>query len=374
MSNYRLNPLENIDENRDRIIENTKYRMNMMVKKPQRNSWKPALITIFACLLFLVIASPYLQQTFQGENHFSIRKVVIPHVPYDSLIKSFYIDESNELIYSTDQGIYSFNVEKDESKQLVNTHEIGRVFELTASAKWLIWVSPVHEKKEIHILNRKNNELKTVENKYFYGLHLSGDTLIYLGSNQGKTSYLTMALDSLKESVLHEMKGEGANSQPAIDKNLIVIPETLTINKEKETMVYVYDFRLQKQIATYTFPYKIAQNIQIQNDTIFAYLLNGKDPGVLGLINMYSGKFEVLYMPVVSNAYATDGRYFALSVARNESDTVQLFREENNKLQIVSTLPSIKERLVKPRFTSEGTFLLNGEGKDLAMYIIQFDE
>jgi hypothetical protein len=369
-----MNPLKNIDKNRNRIIEETKDRMKLIEKKPQRNSWKPTLITILACLLFIIIASPNLQQAFQGKDNFSIKKVVIPKVPYDSLISSFYIDESTELIYSTDQGIYSFSVEKNQSKQLVNTTDIGRVFELTASAKWLIWTYPGNNKQEIHILNRKTNELKTVKNNYFNGFNLHGDTLIYMGVNQGKPSYFTLALDSLKEKLLHEMIGEGASSQPAIYDNLIVIPETFTVDNKKETLVYVYDFRIHKQIATFTFPYKIAENILLQNDTIFAYLWNGKETGVVGGIDINTGELTIFKQPAAANAYATDGTHFALSVADKESDTVQIFKKENEKLEFLSRFPAIKERLVNPRFTSEGTLLLNGEGKDFAMYIIRFED
>ncbi|WP_251554021.1 hypothetical protein [Neobacillus muris] len=375
MSNYRLNPLKNIDVNRNRIIEKTRNRMKQMEAKPQRNFRRPAFITILACFLCIIIASPYLEHTFQGNtNHFSIKKVVIPNVPYDSLIKSFYIDTSSELIYSTEQGIYSFNLEKNESKQLIDTREVGRVLELAASSKWLIWASPENNKQVIHILNRQTHELKMAENQYFNGLYLYRDTLIYMGIDQGKPSYYTIALDTLKENVLHEINGESSNSQPSIDKNLIVIPETLTTNHKSETVVYVYDLNLHKQIGSYTFPYKIAENILLKKDTVFAYLWNGKETGAVGGIDMNTGKLTILKQPAAANAYATDGTHFALSAADEESDTVQLFMKKKEKLTLLSSFPSIKERLVKPRFTSEGTLLLNGEGKDSAMYIIRFDD
>jgi hypothetical protein len=345
-----------------------------MEAKPQRNFWKPTFITILACLLCFIIASPYLEQAFQGNNNFSINKVVIPNVPYDSLINSFYIETSNELIYSTEQGIYSFNLEKNESKQLINTREVGRVLELAASSKWLIWAAPENNKQVLHILNRQTHELKITENRYFAGLYLYGNTLIYMGIKQGKPGYFTTELDTLKENLLHEINGEGSNSQPSINKNLIVISETLTTDNKQETVVYVYDLNMHKQIGSYTFPYNIAQNILLQNETIFAYLWNGKETGVVGGIDMNTGKLTIFKQPVAANAYATDGTHFALSVAGKESDTVQLFMKDNEKLRFLSRFPSINERLVNPRFSSEGTLLLNGEGKDLAMYIIRFDE
>jgi hypothetical protein len=248
---------------------------------------------------------------------------------------------------------------------------VVRPHTFAASLKWLIWAAPENNKQVIHIYNRQTQELKMAESQYFHGLFLYGDILIYMGIEQGQPNYYTLALDTLKEKVLHEIIGEGSNSQPSIYKNQIAIAETQTMNNKQETVVHVYDLDRHKQLGSYTFPYKIAENIQFQNDTIYAYLWNGKETGVVGGMDIKSGKLTIFKQPAAANAYATDGAYFALSVADEESNTVEVFKKENEKLKFLSRFPTIKERLVNPRFTSEGTLILNGEGKDLAMYIIR---
>jgi hypothetical protein len=377
MSDYRLNSLKNIEENKNRIIEKTRNSIkNEEIQTKHRQKYvRPAFITLLASLLCIVIASSYVQQALRSDDPFSVDKVVIPNVPYDSLISSFYIDESGELIYSTAQGIYSFNVKQNKAKQLVDTSETGRVYELTASTKWLIWAAPVNKgQQQIHILNRETTELKMAKNNYFFGLYLDGDTLIYLGTGQDKPSYNTIALNSMKENVLHELKGDGAMSEPVIKDNLIAIPETLSSNDKKETMVYVYDLQTEEQVSTYTFPNDRVENIQLQNNTLFGYLWDDQGTGKVVSIDMASNELNNLETEVDTNAYSTDGKHFAFSVKKGDSDTVQLFRKEEDKLNLSSTLPSIRERLVRPRFTSKGTLLLNGEGEDFAMYIIRFEE
>ena len=68
------------------------------------------------------------------------------------------------------------------------------------------------------------------------------------------------------------------------------------------------------------------------------------------------------------NAFATDGKNFTVSVQKGDSDNVQLFGEEEGELVCTST----SERLVNPRFTEQGTLVINGEGADRAMYLIRF--
>lgn len=52
---------------------------------------------------------------------------------------------------------------------------------------------------------------------------------------------------------------------------------------------------------------------------------------------------------------------------------MQLLENKDGKLKRVSPIPSIKERLVLPRFTEAETLVVNGEGLDRAMYLIRFE-
>jgi hypothetical protein len=87
---------------------------------------------------------------------------------------------------------------------------------------------------------------------------------------------------------------------------------------------------------------------------------------------MNSNEFTMFETSVGVDAYATDGQHFALSEQKGNSNTVQLFEVDEGKLKRTSSLPSIQEILVKPRFTEEGTLIVNGEGPDRAMYLIRY--
>ena len=99
MTNYRLTPLQNTAEHKRRIIERARKNMQAPPPTKQRKQMHmPAVIAALTVLLALFLAVPYVQQAFFGKQNFTIEKVVIPNVPYDSLIKSTYIEETNEFV------------------------------------------------------------------------------------------------------------------------------------------------------------------------------------------------------------------------------------------------------------------------------------
>ena len=98
----------------------------------------------------------------------------------------------------------------------------------------------------------------------------------------------------------------------------------------------------------------------------------GDDKPIIGEIDMESGQFHAYKTSFGVHDYATNGEHFAISVQKGDSNTVWLFENKDGTLKRISTLPSIKERLVLPRFTEAGTLVVNGEGPDRAMYLIRF--
>ncbi len=375
MTNYRLTPLQNTSEHKRRIIE--RARNNMQTPPKQRKQMRmPAVIAALTFMLALFLAVPFIQQAFFGKQNFTIEKVVIPNVPYDSLINSTYIEETNEFVYSTDTGFYAFDVEKKQASLLVNTSEVGRIFDYAVSENWLVWGQPVENVEKMHVYNRQTHEVSVLETDYFYGIELKNDTIIYLSLREQNISpnYMTMNLKTGHSQMLREFKG-GSNSRPTIDGNYIAISERIDKDEPVTTTVSVHDFETAKNIGSYSFPYEIAQNILLKGDKIFGLLWNEDEmkPAVVGMIDMATNEFQELDISVGVDDYATDGQHFAISVAKGESNTVQLFELEGTKLKRVSTLPKIKERLVKPRFTEQGTLVVNGEGPDKAMYLIKYE-
>lgn len=49
---------------------------------------------------------------------------------------------------------------------------------------------------------------------------------------------------------------------------------------------------------------------------------------------------------------------------------MQLYKMAGTELEEVPAFAAIEERLVRQRFTDEGTLVVNGEAEDRAMYIL----
>lgn len=72
--------------------------------------------------------------------------------------------------------------------------------------------------------------------------------------------------------------------------------------------------------------------------------------------------------------YAVFNDYVALSVPVKESNTVKLYKIEGSNVKKMPTFNNIKERLVKPRFTVNGSLIVNGEGDKFPMYLQNVEE
>lgn len=376
MTNYRLTPLKHTEENRQRIIDKTRGNMQKPPMRKSSKTWIPAVITTIALFMAIFLAVPYMQQAFFDERSFTIEKVVIPNVPYDSLITSTYLDETNEFIYNTANGFFAFDVEAQGETLLVDTSEVGRIFDYAVSKDWLVWAQPVDNVGKIHVLNRETHEVNVVEAPYFYGIQLQGDTVVYTGFQDNKPYTFTLNLNNGASQILREIDGEGSGSWPAFEGNQVVFSEVFKMEDGKNTVVTVYDFETKQNLESYILPYEFVEDILIKGDKLYSYLWNGNDdePVVIGFIDRTTGEFHVVETSVGINGYATDGKHFAISIPKGDSDTVQLFELQEGELKLLSKLPSIRERLVLPRFTEQGTLVVNGEGMDKAMYLIRFNK
>lgn len=374
MTNYRLTPLKNTEENRQRIIEKTRGNMQKPpIRKPNK-TWTPVVITTIALFMAVFLAVPYMQQAFFAERNFTIEKVVIPNVQYTSLVDSTYLDETNEFIYNTENGFYAFDVDKSEKTLLVDAPQVFRDY--AVSKDWLVWAQPVNDENKIHILNRKTHEVSVVEVDYFYGIYLQGDTVIYAGDQDGRRYYFKLNLNEGTSKVLHEMDGEGSDSRPAFEGNQVVFSEVFKMEDGKNTVVTVHEMETKRKLESYIFPYDIAENLMLKGDKIYSSLWNENDdePAAIGFIDRATGEFHVVETSVGIHDYATDGEHFAIAVEKGGSNTVQLFKLQEGELKLLSKLSFIRERLVLPRFTEQGTLVVNGEGRDKAMYLIRFDK
>ena len=374
--NYRLTPLRDISENKKRIIEQTRKRMQVPPLKTKGYIRLPMIIAAFTLFVALFLGTPYLQQAFFNKYDFTIEKVIIPGVEYSSFLNSTYIDETNEFVYSTEKGFYSFDVKKKESTLLVDTSEIGSIYGYYVSPKWLIWSQPVDDESKPHILNRQTGEIHIADVNFFYEVALQGDTFIYAGDDKGESYFYTLNLNDFTTQPLHLLLKTGSSSGSPIEGNKIAIVNEVNENGKKETLITVYDFVKHEQLGSYTIPYKNVQSISLKGDKIYGYIWDTKENNApfIGVIDLNTNEFNKIKSKIEVNDYATDGEHFAVAVKKNESDSVQLFDLQDGQLQQISKLNSIKERLVKPIFTEQGTLVVNGEGSDHAMYLIRFEK
>lgn len=376
MTNYRLTPLGDTSENKKRIIEQARKKMHKPIKRPRQNG-ASILIAVLTLFVVIFLGGPYVQQAFFSKQNFTIEKVVFPNIPYDSLINSTYIDETNEFIYSTDNGFYSFDVANKQQSLIIETP--NRIFDYAVSDKWLVWSQAVENELKIHSFNRQTHEIKVYESDYFYGIELKIDTLIFMGltiidGNSSIASYKMLDLNTAQTEMLREFEG-GSNSRPTIDGSRIAISENMETESGMSTVITIQDFEKRKDIGNYVLPYQYVQNLLLKNNKVYGYMWNDGDdkPAIIGAIDIESGQFQQFKTSVGVDSYATDGEHFAIGVQKGDSNTVQLFENEKGVLKRISSLPSIKERLVMPRFTEQGTLIVNGEAPDRAMYIIRFE-
>lgn len=368
MTNYRLTPLQDTAAQRKRIIEQARKKMQRSSEKTTLKK-RPIIVIALAFLLTLFLAGSYIQQAIFNKIDYSIEKVIIPNVPYDSLITSTYIDETNEFIYNTATGFYAYDVEEKKVTLLVDTTEIGRIYDYGASEDWLVWEQPVNNKSKIHVLNRHTKNLEILEINYSFGIELQGDTIVYTSLGDGKAYYKKYNLQNAANEPIHELSGEGSRSRPAIDRSKLAISEL----SAKETVVNVYDFSENKLLNSVAFPYKYIETLSLKGSKLYGYAWEEGKQAVIGEIDLTTGEFQKLKTIERIDGFATDGRHFAIAVQKGDSNSVQLFSLQDQELKRISKLSTIKERLVKPRFTKQGTLIVNGEGKDLAMYVIKFE-
>lgn len=341
-----------------------------------KRNWIPVLIAVFTLVVALILAGPSMYKALFNKQDFTIEKVVIPETAYNALINSTYLDETNEFIYRTESGFYSFDVASKQQTQLVETTNWG--YDYGVSENWLVWAQPVENEQKLHVLNRKANEIRIYESDYFHGIEVKDDTLIFMGvtkinGNSSSVAYKMMDLKTGEIKELRKLDGEGSNSRPAIDGSRIAISERVELESGMSTVITVQDFKEINNVGNYGVPYKSVQNVLLKGNKIYGHMWNeGDDEPFIGAIDMESGQFHEFKTSFGVHDYATDGEHFAVSVQKGESDTVWLFENKDGTLKRISTLPSIKERLVLPRFTEAGTLVVNGEGPERAMYLIRF--
>ncbi|MGI2328490.1 hypothetical protein [Planococcus sp. YIM B11945] len=305
----------------------------------------------------------------------TLQAVVIPDHPYPVLINAEYADEKGALIYSDEQRIYSFAISTQTETVLAEAAKNAKIREIAFENEWVVWQEVVEKdgvgSSSLNILNQESGEIETIENVDVSALAIDGDMLSYLAIGVEFTipAYKLLNLQTLEEPFEHVLVGVGSNSRPSFEEGLLVIPERVEKADMTETTFWVYQADDQSRIDEYTVPYEAAVNVTLTDGKIFAQLSNEENTiSVLGYIDLATGKLVEIKTPEFLD-YAVYGKYVALRIPKGETDTVKLFEIEGRGVKELQAFNSVKERLVKPRFSEAGTLLVNGEGATLSMYL-----
>lgn len=353
------------DDRKQKIVRAAHRRLD--AKPSRRRRLAPPLVAVAVVGMMLFLFFPQIQSILENGTvqddlaEQGIQKAVIPGVEYANLINAVYVDVGNELIYTDGNDIFSFSLESQQAVRIIEGtggHIAGVT--LDANEKWLLWESD----GVLYVLNRETEDVQTIEDYFGMGM-LAGDVVLY-GSPDETFSIHKLSLTTGNKTVLHTYAGQTDIYGPSIYEGEAVFPEKL---ENGQTRFTIYDLHSGSETERYELPYAWIDQTQLTAGRIFTEVSRDSSDLKLGYIDRKDGKFHELKTPAYS-AFAVSEPYAALSVISGESGTVQLFTVEDDELKMLPRLQQMKERLVKPRI-SGGKLIVNGEGPERAMYIIE---
>lgn len=301
-----------------------------------------------------------------------LQKLVVPGHEYDVLIRSIYNEYSGELILNDNEKIYAYDPEKNEETILVDLDEGTRSFQFDTEGKWLAWEEFSDEEALLKIMNLETEEVETIEDIAVMDLLIEGDRLVY-GRMGGEDtpSYHSVDLNTMEIVTVHEMAGNEMG--PAvIGENMLGIPDLESEEDPRSSGFFIYnleDNALIKRIAS-PYPYETNSMVINNNRIYMEFYSEDRADFFLGYIDIESE--EVMEIPAPKSwEFAVYGDYLAVSEMIDEDSTdLHLYKMSGNELEEMPAFSEIDERLVRPRFTEEGTLVVNGEGDDLGMYLL----
>ena len=357
------------NERKNKILNEASHRLaHKSLSSPRK--FKPLLIGIAIAGLSVFLSFPYLQEwsedrAFQQSTNDSLVEVTIPDVEYPSLIRAEYVDATKEMIYTDNDGIYSYSKDSETKRILVEPKDNAGIFELAVNENWLVW-EEIHSSK-MYVLNRMNNEIKEYLEVSTGDYHLE-ENILTLRDDVNHV-YKSINLTSFKETEILDLTGDGSNSSASVSDGTMAIPERFKLENEVRTKLHLYDLDNQESRGEYVVPFENAEFVSFTDGKIYSQLSNEGDmSSKLAYIDLKDGRLYELEAPPFGE-FAVYKNYVALSVKWKEYNTVKLYEITGNTLKELKTFNHIKERLVRPRFTNEGILVVNGESDEFTMYL-----
>lgn len=341
---------------------------NRTKKRPFKLPSMPLIVSIAIVSLSFFLVIPHIQDWLEKDltqlYEENLVDVTIADAPYDSLIRSAYVNKSKEMVYTDWNGIYSYSVDTNTKEILIEPKEESRIHLFAVNENWLAWEEITTS--TLNVLNRNSKEHVELPNISIADIQLQDNTLIFMDFSEG--SYKGIDLTSMNQREIHKLTGNGSSSRAAVNDNLLVVPENIEKEGQNFVKFYLYDLKNNSQIGNYEVPFENAHFVTLTENKIFAQLNNEDENSRLGYIDLEDGKLYEIKTPLFSE-FAVFQDYVALSVDVKDTTMVKLYRIVDNKLDELPAFKHISERLVRPRFTDEGTLIVNGEGEQRTMYL-----
>lgn len=312
-------------------------------KKPNSLRFLAPVVAASVLLLALILFIPTLTQDQQPAFEIE-RSVALPDIPYDSLIPSTYIEQTDELIYTTNDGIYRYSVEQGVSEKLYDTPK--RIYDYVASEKWIVWKENTDTNSFLHIVNRETGEENSITNDSALIMSIEGDKLVHLSISTNPPSFWLLDLATLQDTSLHSQGKDGSLGMLDHENGKIVFSE----RTEDTSTLFVYSDVTGELLHEFPSPYASVQRLQIIGDRIYGDFASEDEHMQLGYLTMSTGEYTELDTPTYWNSIIF-GDYVALDMPdKRGSDLsdVKLYKVKGQELVPISQFPEVKERLVIP--------------------------
>jgi len=160
------------------ILEASNQMQNKRTKLPSM----PLIVSVAIISLSFFLVISYIQNRLEKDLtqlfEENLMDVIIPDSPYTSLIRSIYVDETKEMIYTDWNGIYSYSVDTNSKEILVEPKEESRIHQIAVNENWLAWEEIATS--TLSVLNRNSNELIEQSNTHVGDIILQDDTLLIM--------------------------------------------------------------------------------------------------------------------------------------------------------------------------------------------------
>ena len=286
------------NERKNKIMNEAGHRLeHKELSRPRM--FKPFLVGAAITGLSLFLTFPYLQEwsedrAFQQSTNDSLVEVTIPDVEYASLIGAEYVDATKEMIYTDRDGIYSYLMESETKKILVEPKEEAAIEEFAVNEDWLVWGAI--SSSTMYVLNRGNNEIKEYPNSSTGDYHIKENILTL--TDDSNDVYKSIDLTSFEETKIYQLTGEGSTSTASISDGTMVIPERSEKNYVIRTKLYLYDLDNHVSRGEYVVPFENANFVTFTDDKIYSQVNNeGDTSSVLAYIDLKNGRLYELETP-----------------------------------------------------------------------------